>query len=54
MSHAGLRGSEPGLSLEATDTETAIRNDPDLAPEDREMMLRLYEKLRSPNVPEPR
>ena len=54
MSHAGLRGThEPGLSQEATDTETAIRNDPDLAPDDREMMLHLYEKLRSPKGPEP-
>jgi transcriptional regulator with XRE-family HTH domain len=37
---------EPEAAEPATDTETAIRNDPFLAPEDRETLIRVYRSLR--------
>jgi transcriptional regulator with XRE-family HTH domain len=48
LAQAGLRNAaaDPDEPAERTDTETAILNDPDLTPEERETLVRVYRGLR--------
>jgi transcriptional regulator with XRE-family HTH domain len=52
LAQAGLLGAAAGQSGQArtgtvrTETEAAIRADPELSPEDREALLRVYRSLR--------
>lgn len=39
---------DTATATEATDTETAIRNDPHLTPDDRDALIRIYRSLRKP------
>jgi len=48
LSQAGITNRERGDALAArTDTETAIRNDPDLSPEERDALIRVYQNFKN-------
>ena len=48
LAQAGLLDTtaDPSQTSPATDTETAIRNDPTLTPDDRDALIRVYRSLR--------
>jgi transcriptional regulator with XRE-family HTH domain len=48
LAQAGLLDTtaDPSQTTPATDTETAIRNDPTLTPDDRDALIRVYRSLR--------
>jgi transcriptional regulator with XRE-family HTH domain len=48
LAQAGLLDTtaDPSQTAPATDTETAIRNDPTLTPDDRDALIRVYRSLR--------
>jgi Helix-turn-helix domain len=39
---------DTATATQVTDTETAIRNDPHLTPDDRDALIRIYRSLRKP------
>lgn len=43
---AAPRGADGASESSASDTETAIKNDPDLSPEERETLLQVYRSYR--------
>src|ERR1700760_4931290 len=46
LSQAGMAGPNNGGNGAASSTEAAIRSDPELGPEERETLLRVYRSLR--------
>jgi transcriptional regulator with XRE-family HTH domain len=48
LAQAGMTGKSNGDAAAST-TEAAIRNDPDLGPEEKEALLRVYRGLRRPS-----
>lgn len=46
-SHAA---ATPGERVTSQDTETAIKNDPDLSPDDRDALIRIYHSFRRPRT----
>ena len=48
LSQAGMTHQGPGDGpARRTDTETAIRNDPDLSPEERDALIRVYQNFKN-------
>jgi transcriptional regulator with XRE-family HTH domain len=50
LTQAGMAAGKDSESAAGTTTEAAIRNDPDLGPEERETLLRAYRSLRRPPI----
>jgi transcriptional regulator with XRE-family HTH domain len=48
LTQAGMAPGQGGETTAGTTTEAAIRKDPDLGPEERETLLRVYRSLRRP------
>jgi transcriptional regulator with XRE-family HTH domain len=50
LTQAGMAAGKDGEAAAGTTTESAIRKDPDLGPEERETLLRVYRSLRRPPI----
>jgi transcriptional regulator with XRE-family HTH domain len=46
LAQAGMTGGHDGETPPGSSTEAAIRNDPDLGPEEKDTLLRVYRSLR--------